>query len=194
MESLLVGEINRARVLSQTGAREHALKNAGGLLAEMIFLKSAGEDGVEAVNQRPVETSCGRAHQTTCACALHNAEWHAEDLSARPGTQHVGVSNVEVVARDCDIQVIFECQSDRVIERQIELAIVHELVDAGRVREIGLSHVSGEIGANGIGKMRHGFGIIHHRHGPRFRRILRGGSGGSCGRLLAPARQGQHRE
>src|ERR1700729_834510 len=132
MESLLIGEINRARVLSQTGARQDSLKNAGGLLAEMIFLKGAGEDGVEAIDQRSVEATCGRAHQTAGACArparpqggasgagpdlgsdaaytaawsiLHNAERHAEDLSTRPGTQQVGVSNVEVVARDCDIQ------------------------------------------------------------------------------------------
>ena len=62
MEGLLIGEINRAGVLSQAGARQHALENAGGLLAEMILLQSAGEDRVEAIDYRPVEAACGRTH------------------------------------------------------------------------------------------------------------------------------------
>ena len=67
MESLLVREIYRARVLSQAGTRQHALENAGGLLTEMILLESARENRVEAIDHRPVEAACRRAHQTTGA-------------------------------------------------------------------------------------------------------------------------------
>src|SRR5580692_9118236 len=52
MKSLIVGKVYRARVLRQAGPGLHSLKNAGGLLAEMIFLERPGDDRIEAVDHR----------------------------------------------------------------------------------------------------------------------------------------------
>src|SRR5271165_6802678 len=41
---------------------------------------------------------------------LHHAEGHAQDRSSRLGTQHVGVGNVQVVARDGDVEIVLERQ------------------------------------------------------------------------------------
>src|SRR5579863_2728794 len=52
LKCLLIGKVHCARVLRQTGTRQHALENAGSLLTEVVLLKSAGEDRVEAIQDR----------------------------------------------------------------------------------------------------------------------------------------------
>jgi hypothetical protein len=64
---------------------------------------------------------------------LHNAERHAQNGRTRLGPQHVGVGDVQVIARDGDVEIVLQRQRDRVIQRQIKLAVVHELVNPRRV-------------------------------------------------------------
>ena len=116
---------------------------------------------------------------------------HTKNLSARLGAQHVGVCDVQVVARDRDIEIVFEGQRDRVIQRQIKLALVHQRVDPRGVGQIWRRHLARRVRANGIGKVRHRLAVVQRRNWLGFGSILRCRRGG---RLLRPAGDGQRGE
>ncbi len=129
----------------------------------MIDLQRPGENGVEAGDGRAAAQS--RDHQSsgagsgaTCpnGCStlpradlaaesayaaargvLHDAAVYAENGGAGFGAPEVGVGDVEVIAGDGDVEVIFEGERDRVVHGNVELAVVHELVDARRVGQVG---------------------------------------------------------
>ena len=134
----------------------------------------------------PVDAPACRADAADAAArrVLHHSGIDAENAGARLRAQYVGIGDVQVVARDGDIEIILQRQSDGVIEREIKLAIVHELIDARRVGQTRGGQMPGLVRPDRVGKMRHRLGIIQHRQGPRFRRILRSGRGG---RFLGPA-------
>src|SRR5579862_6793218 len=126
----------------------------------MIILERARENRIEAGDERTEEAACRRTDQAAsagAACskgssssarthlrpdATHAAPWgvlyHTEvctkDLSASFRTQNVGVGNVQVIARDGDVEVVFKCERDGVIQRQIQFAVVHKRVDPRGVR------------------------------------------------------------
>src|SRR5579872_5262429 len=146
MEALLVCKVHGACVLRHD--RDPA-EQVHGLSVAVIFLQCSSQDGVEAGDKRTEKTTCGRAYQATGARArtsraesgsassgtdlptdsadatagrvLHDADRYTEDLSASLGPQHVRVGDVQVVARDCDIEVILKSQGNRVIQRKIKL-------------------------------------------------------------------------
>ena len=97
--------------------------------------------------------------------------------------KNIGIGDVQVVARDGDVEIVLQRQRNRVIQRQIELALVHQRIDACGVRQIRRGQVPRRVRSDRIGKMRHRLGIIQDRQRPRLRRILRRGRGG---RLLGP--------
>ena len=133
----------------------------------MILLQRAGENRIEAGDVRS-EAERG-ADQTARACAraaraeggatgagadlaaeaadatagsvLHDTGIYAEGRGPGFGAQHVGVGDVQVVARDGDVEIVLERERDGVVQRQIQLAIVHELVDARGVGQVRSSQV-----------------------------------------------------
>src|SRR5215469_7890022 len=149
-KSLGVIEIAGGRILHRTA------KNTGALEARMVALQGCGHDRVEAGNERSepqggthqaVRTTADSARgrrgsararayvstQTTHSAAgsvLHDTGGNAEEVirpALRP--QHFRVRDAEVVARNCDIQVIFERQRHRIIHREIQLPFAQELIE-----------------------------------------------------------------
>src|SRR4029077_10701125 len=216
LKSLLVCEIHRAGVLRQAGAGKNALKDAGRLLTKVILLEGTRENGIVAVEdwakaegrtyqavgaaagatraQAGASSGCSGVRSDAAPAAARriqdDARVHTEDVCARLSAQHVGVGDVEIVALDCDVEIVFQRQRDSVIQRQVELALVHELIDSRGVREIWLRHVPSGIRANRIRKMRDRLGVVQDRQGACFWRILRG-RGWSRRRFLTPARESQ---
>ena len=107
-----------------------------------------------------------------------------------------GMGDFQIVAGDGDIEVVLERKGDGIVQRQVELAVVHQLVDARGIRQVRRSQVSRRVRANWIRKVRHRFGIIQYRNRPRLRRVLRNGRCGRCGRggILAPTSDSQRSE
>ncbi len=186
------------------------MENAGGWLAEMIFLQRSGDDRIKAVDDRSeaksgtdqtigagADAACsqaGAAGGGTGSCAdsadaaagrvLHHSGIDAEDAGSSFCAQHVGIGDIQVVARDGDVEVILQRKRNSVVQRKIQLAIVHELVDARACWPDSVGHMPRFVRRNRVGKMRYRLGIIQHRKRPCFRSILRDGRGG---RFLAQA-------
>src|SRR5205807_7069724 len=66
---------------------------------------------------------------------LHNAGIDAQNVGSRPGAEHVGLGDVQVIARDVKIEIVFESEGDGVIDRKIYLSLSHERVDTRRVAQ-----------------------------------------------------------
>ena len=115
--------------------------------------------------------------------ALYHAGVDAAKEAARLGTLDIGVGDGQVVARNRQIEIIFQRQGDRVLQRNVKLAIAHQLVQPGRVGQIRLWHPAGRIGRKRIVGMRNGQvgrgpdPNRRRRHGGRRqgRRLRRGG-------------------
>ena len=175
-----------------------------------IFLQRAGENRIEAGDERSQSERGTHQAPRACACAartesratgagadlaaesadaasgsvLHDAGIHAEGLGAGLGAQDIGVGDVQVVARDGDVKIVLERQRDGIVERQVELAVAHQGIDARGVGQVRRRQVPRRVRPDRVGKMRYRLGIIQDRKGTRFRRVLRDRRGG---RFLAPA-------
>ena len=132
---------------------------------------------------------------------MHDAARDTKNGRARFGAKDIGIGDIQVVARDGNIEIVLERQRDRVVQRKVELAIVHQRVDARGVGQIRWGQAPGSVGADRVGKVRHRLSIVQDRQRlPRrsvfrcrskrlgFRRVLRGGS---RGRILGPTRESQ---
>ncbi len=122
---------------------------------------------------------------------LHHAGINAESRGAGFRAQDIGVSDVQVVARDGDIQVVLQRERDGVIERQVELAVPHQGIDARGVGQVRRRQMPRRIRSDRVGKMRYRLRIVQDRERLCFRRILRDGRGG---RFLGPACDSQRCE
>src|SRR6202035_708684 len=69
----------------------------------------------------------------TAGSVLHDTGVHSEDVGAGFGAQVIGIGNVEVVAGDVDVEIVFERKSDGIVNREIELSVTHEGIDARRI-------------------------------------------------------------
>src|SRR5580700_1965479 len=155
LEALRVGEIISLSVLRQHwNTNEHA----AGQLIEVVPLHRATEDGIETRDLRtetqrrsdqPAKSSARAARacsgaagtgsglpaesaNTTARRILHYARKHAQNGCARLGPQDIGIGDVQVVARNPDVQIIFQGERDRIIDREHEFAILHELLNTRR--------------------------------------------------------------
>jgi hypothetical protein len=184
---------------------------------ETIFLQRASENWIEAGNERSeaerrTDQTAGASTRTTCAegrsagagadlasqpthaaagSVLHNSRIHAESRGTGARAQDVGVGNVQVVAGDGDVKIVLQRERDRIIERQVELAVAHEGIDTGRVGQVGRRQVPRGVRRDRVGKMRDRLGVIQHRKRPGLRRVLRDRR---CGRVLGPTCHGQGSE
>ncbi len=98
---------------------------------------------------------------------LHDAAVHTENAGAGFGAPDVGIGDVQVVAGDRDVEVVFERQRDRVVHRDVKFAIVHELVDARRVGQVRRRYVARSVGTNRVREMRPRLRIFLHVKGLR---------------------------
>ena len=102
------------------------------------------------------------AADATARRVLHDARINTQGRSAGSRAQHIGIGDIQVVAGDGNIQVVLERESDGIVQRQVELAVVHELVDARGVGQVRRRQVACRVGADRVGKMRYRLGIIQH--------------------------------
>src|SRR5205807_4173853 len=119
------------------------------------------------------------------------AHRRTQNRSASTRAQDVGVSNIQRIAGDGDVEIVLERKRNGVIQREIELAIMHERIDARRVRQVRRSQMSRPVWRDRIGKMRGWLRIVQDRDGARFRRRLWRGTGG---RFLCPTCDGESSE
>jgi hypothetical protein len=124
----------------------------------------------------------------------HGIDIDAQGRTTGFGPQDVRVGDVEVVARNTDIQVIFEGERNRVIHGQIDLSILHQLIDARGIGKIRGRDVLRGVRSDEIGKMRARFRVVLQHKLLRLRRLGRcclGGGRGGLG-ILGPTAHGQH--
>ncbi len=70
--------------------------------------------------------------------------------ASRLGALKVGLRDGEVVAEGGEREIIFEGQSDRVLQGDVELAVAYEAVEALRVLQVDWWHSAGHIRRQGI--------------------------------------------
>ncbi len=164
----------------------HRAEQTRGLGIVFIQLEISGEHGIEAGDRRPDAES--RTHQAIgsgansrgryCRAAgtganrsseaanaasgrvLHDSGVHTQDAGARLGAQVVSVCDVEVVARDFDIEIVLECECDRIIDGEINLAIADQRVHARRICEIRHGQFPRLVGLEKVGKGAARFGVV----------------------------------
>src|SRR6202451_4199442 len=193
-ESLCVSKVAGGGVL-----RGQWSECAGRQDVEVIFLQVSSYHGIEAGDDRSeaqgrTDQAVGAAARAAraqtgaaggCAGVRPNATHaaarsieydsgvNAENAGASPGPQHVGVGNVQVIARNGDVEIVFQSQRDCIVQREIKLAVVHESVDTRAISQVWRCKMPWPVRANGIGKMRNGLGVVQHRNRCGLRRILR---------------------
>ncbi len=70
----------------------------------------------------------------------------------RLGAQHVHLRNGQVIARNHQIEIVFKRQIDGVVQRQIELAVAHQRIEARGVGQAGRRHGLAAIGVEGVAR------------------------------------------
>ena len=175
LESLNIAEIRAVGVLRH---QRHGAEWAGGLGLVLVELKSSRKLRVEACNRRPhsergadqtVRTgpdaargdgraagsrANGAAESAYAAAGsvLHHPGVYAENVRPRLGTQQVSFGDVQVVAREFEIEIVFQSQRDRIVDRQIDLAVAHKGINSRRVGEIRLGQFLRTVGPQHIRK------------------------------------------
>src|SRR5260370_16129105 len=122
---------------------------------------------------------CSDAADASARSVEYNTHRCAENTGPSSGAQDVGVGDIKIEARDGDVEIVLECQSDGVVEREIEFAIMHELVNTRSIRQIWRRQMPRRIRSDWIRKMRDRRRIVQHRESPRLRSVLRSGRGGA---------------
>src|SRR5579872_3457613 len=129
----------------------------------MIALQGCADDRVKTGNLRAEPYGRGSqskragANSSRCSGGTTGARAHVAAEAAHASTrgilndtsidakkivgaafraQNFGVGNAEVVSRNSNVQVVLYRQRYRVIHRQIELSIAHELINSWSVAEV----------------------------------------------------------
>src|SRR2546423_1110108 len=87
------------------------------------------------------------ASDSTARSALHNAGVHSAKASTGFGAEKIGIGDRQVVARDCQVEIVFKREIDRVFQGEVEFTVANHLIDARRVREHRLTDLVGSIWA-----------------------------------------------
>jgi len=101
--------------------------------------------------------SRGTGAEAAYTCArrvLHDADVDAAKGSSCLSAQDVGAGDGDVVARDGQIEVVFQREIDGILQRELDDSVVYEAVEARRVSEIRLGYVRAAIRVDGIPGMR----------------------------------------
>ena len=139
----------------------------------MILLQRTREDGIETGDLRTAAESaldqaaqsragaacpdrssslagahlCSESAHATAWRILHDSGVYAEGGRAGLGSPNVSIGDVEVVTGDGDVEIVFERQCNRFVHRDVEFAIMHELIDAGRIGKVRRSHAPRRVGS-----------------------------------------------
>ena len=74
---------------------------------------------------------------------MHHAAVDAQRAAARLGAQNIGVGDVQVVARDGDVEIVLQSQRHRVVDGEIQLAVLHQLVNPRVLLRFGAGRLCG---------------------------------------------------
>ena len=107
----------------------------------------------------------------------------AEDGPTSFRAKNVRVSDVQVVARDRDVKIVFQCQRYSVVHGKINLAVAHDLIYPSGVHQIRWRNLAAFVGRKHIGKRPIRFGVVRDREILRSRRRRRRQRKISLGRL-----------
>jgi hypothetical protein len=183
LKALRVGEVGGVSFLTDDRNRT---KNAGGFGVILVELQGAGNDGIEAGNvradaergtdqavragahaaggySRASGAGAYRAAEAAHAPAwgvLHDAGVDAENVCPRLRPQVISVGDVEIVAGNIDVEIIFQSEGDGVVNRKIDFAVAHKRIDARRVAQIRLRHLLPLIGPQDMREDRTRLGVI----------------------------------
>jgi len=69
-----------------------------------------------------------KSADTAAWSSLHHPCIYAAKNSAALGSQHVHIGNRQVITGNRQIQVVLQGQTNRILERQVQLAITDQLV------------------------------------------------------------------
>jgi hypothetical protein len=113
---------------------------------------------------RAASASAGRtaseAAYTAAGSALHQTAGNAAGRSSGLGAQDIGVSDLQVVAGDCEIEIVLKRERDRVAERQRDLAVGEDRVGARGIRDRCFLRCLPGIRREQVREMRAGLGVI----------------------------------
>lgn len=112
--------------------------------------------------------------------ADRDASGRAIAKAARASLEEADVGDPRVIAGDDDVHAVLESERDGVLEAKIELTVVDELFEAGRVGQVAGIHVLGDVGSKEIGERLGGAGKVEFR-GPQRDRNLALGNGVGLG-------------
>src|SRR5208283_1729605 len=200
LKSLRVAEISRVCVLRKN--RDRA-ERAGGFRVVLVELQRARHLRIEAGNGRANAQSrtdqsvgaragaAGRdggaaragadgAAQSPDSAArriLHDPGVDAENGCAGLGPQQVGLGDVQVIARDVNIEIVLQGERDRVVDGEIKFAVPHQRVDARRVAQVRLRQFRRQIRLQHARKRRAWNGVVLQVDELRLRRLRRQGRG-----------------
>src|SRR5947209_10187891 len=93
---------------------------------------------------RPRSTGAEAADSTAWSTLNHTCIYAAKN-SASFCPQNVGLRNRQIVTGDCKVEIVLECEADRIFERKVKLAIANELCQQRRIAELRLGYLAWEI-------------------------------------------------
>src|SRR5579862_4083360 len=183
MEALAVGEVGGVGILRNDG---NGTERAGGLLLVFVELKGAGEEGIEAGNGSayaesgtdkavcPGARSAGSDRGATGAGAdgaaesahaaargvLDDSRIDAKNRGAGLGAEKIGIRNVQVVAGDLQVEIVFKSEGDRVIDREVNLTVMHERVDARGIAQARLRKWARHVRLQQVWESGSGDGVV----------------------------------
>ncbi len=195
MERLRVREVGGAGVLLElvdtrcdgVGQREGGMIDAQRSAQRRIkrlHRRSGAQRGRDQAGRAGAHTagaargSAGARARSTGPKASHAAAWstlnqsssHTAHGSAGLGAQDVGVGDGQVIARDGQVEVVFQRHRDGVVQRKHQLAVVHGLIEAVGVACPRLLHHAGRVRGEQVQHVGPRLGIVNEFLGNRLAR------------------------
>src|ERR1017187_3130972 len=108
------------------------------------------------------------ATHTTARRASHDSRVNAAERSACLGSLNVGVGDGQVISSDRQVEIVLQRQGDRVLQRDIQLAIMYEAFNAGRIVQLRRWHLARSVGVERVMRMgnRQPSGSVYGELGP----------------------------
>src|SRR6516162_8811191 len=105
--------------------------------------------------------------------------------SSGPGLQQAYLRHPGKIALDNDVHAVFECERDRILQAQFQLAVVDQLLEARRIRQHAWFNVGAFVRSKDARKPLWGTSVIEPRNSQRnWHTPLRGGLRRRSGRGL----------
>ena len=119
--------------------------------------KRRGDDAARAGSRRSragVAGAGAAAGEAALGGRLHDCGIDAIHAAARPGARVVGFGDGEVIAEVGEIEVVFDRQSDGIVQRNVQLAVADQVLKARRIREVERRRLAGPVGRERIVRVR----------------------------------------